>query len=69
MISPYTMLPSYKPWGIEMPLHRDFSEGACPRTVVRINEVYNTVDVSTGGAINNGDDFTIYYNVNLNTVN
>ncbi|MBA7710988.1 hypothetical protein ES703_119938 [subsurface metagenome] len=30
------------------------------------NSTYNTVDVSTGGAIVNGDDFTIHYRHNLN---
>jgi len=33
-----------------------------------VNATYDTVDVSTGGAIVGGDDFTIYYRSNLNIV-
>jgi hypothetical protein len=33
-----------------------------------ISTDYFTVDVSTGGAINNGDDFTIWYRTNMNHV-
>lgn len=33
-----------------------------------VNTTYDTVDVSTGGAITGGDDFTIYYRSNLNIV-
>lgn len=35
---------------------------------VTVDEVYSTVDVSTGGAIGGGDDFTIYYVTKLQTL-
>jgi len=33
-----------------------------------VNTTYDTVDVSTGGAITGGDDFTIFYRSNLNII-
>jgi len=33
-----------------------------------VNTTYDTVDVSTGGAIAGGEDFTIFYKTNLNII-
>ena len=39
-----------------------------PAASYTVNTTYNTVDPSTGGGISGGDDFTIWYKVNLNTL-
>ena len=39
-----------------------------PAASYTVNTTYNTVDVSTGGAINAGDDFTIWFRSNLNVL-
>jgi hypothetical protein len=39
-----------------------------PAASYTVDTTYDTVDVSTGGAIVGGDDFTIYYRSNLNIV-
>lgn len=39
-----------------------------PAANYTVDATYDTVDVSTGGAIGGGDDFTIYYRTNLNIV-
>ncbi|NVM21302.1 MAG: right-handed parallel beta-helix repeat-containing protein [Desulfobacterales bacterium] len=39
-----------------------------PAASYMVNATYDTVDVSTGGAITGGDDFTVYYRSNLNII-